>query len=70
MFKSVLHRVMRIYGIAKMCFPLAGEIIFFREKWGMAANVWRAEVGGLLKHHLSIRTNVCLKIQMFFSEGK
>jgi len=31
-------------------------------------NVLRAEVGGLTKHHLSIPTNVYLKIQMFFSE--
>jgi len=33
-------------------------------------NVWRAEVGGLLKHHLSTRTNGFMKIQNFISEGK
>lgn len=35
----------------------------------MIANVLQARLGGLLKHHLSKRINVCLKIQNFISEA-
>ncbi len=37
---------------------------------GIRKNVWRLLAVGLSKHQLSITSNVYLKIQMFFSEGK
>jgi hypothetical protein len=36
----------------------------------ISPNVWRLLAVGLSKHQLFITTNVYMKIQMFFSEGK
>jgi hypothetical protein len=50
--------------------PLVLPLYLCPSLWRITTNGWQAGAGGFLKNPLSTRTNVCLKIQMFFSGGK
>ena len=49
---------------------LSQSLMVVVSSYTLAGNVWQAGAGGILKIHLSTRTKLCSKIQMFLSGGK